>query len=338
MADFTYDGAGEVPVNVKMASVANWAGAAVSLALIVGIAVWGYKVIARDVSGVPIVQAVSGPMRVAPEDPGGTLADHQGLAVNAVAGQGAAAGPADRLMLAPQASGLQADDVALGKLAPVTSAPEFQPSLASNAEIVEIEPKSAPIPESTTGKDDDPLLALANEIARQSKPLSALSPETEGDVLAALKAIPEGTVVSPEPEPEVKPSQASFDGPGLRRSLRPKVRPAGLAAAPVTATPAVTTAAREVNEIDPDSLAVGTRLAQIGAFDSPEAARAEWRRLDAIFGDYLEGKDRVIQKATSGGRVFYRLRVHGFEDLADSRRFCAAFVARDVDCIPAEAR
>jgi hypothetical protein len=32
--------------------------------------------------------------------------------------------------------------------------------------------------------------------------------------------------------------------------------------------------------------------------------------------------------------VFYRLRAHGFADLSDARRFCAAFVAQNVDCIP----
>ncbi len=337
MADFTYDGADAALGSGNMASVANWAGAAVSLALIAGIGVWGYKVIARDVSGVPIVQAMAGPMRVAPVDPGGTLADHQGLAVNAVAGNGAAAAPADKLLLAPRPAGLQADDVALGALTPKSVEPEFQPSLARNAELVELEPKGAPILESDPVDGDDPLMALANEIAKQSKPLSPVSPadSSEDEVLAALAAIPAGTVVSPEPA--VDPKQPTFNGPGLRRSLRPKVRPADLSTVQRSAAPSVAPVAA-VKEIDPDSLTAGTRLVQIGAFDSPDAARAEWTRLDAVFGDYLEGKDRVIEKATSGGRVFYRLRAHGFEDLADSRRFCAAFVARDVDCIPAAAR
>ena len=42
----------------------------------------------------------------------------------------------------------------------------------------------------------------------------------------------------------------------------------------------------------------------------------------------------MIQKAQSGGRTFYRLRAHGFEDLADARRFCALLVAEGPDCIP----
>jgi hypothetical protein len=53
------------------------------VALVVGLGVWGYKLAVRDVRGVPVIQAMDGPMRIAPEIPGGEIADHQGLAVNA---------------------------------------------------------------------------------------------------------------------------------------------------------------------------------------------------------------------------------------------------------------
>jgi len=53
-----------------------------------------------------------------------------------------------------------------------------------------------------------------------------------------------------------------------------------------------------------------------------------------LFAGYLENKTRVIQRAESGGKVFYRLRAMGFEDIDDARRFCAAFKARNVDCVP----
>ncbi|WP_300437756.1 SPOR domain-containing protein [uncultured Mameliella sp.] len=335
MADFTYDGAPAAPATVKMASVANWAGAAVSLALIAGIAVWGYRVVARDVSGVPIVQALSGPMREAPKDPGGRLADHQGLAVNAVAGSGAAADPADRLMLAPRPAGLQADDVALGVLTPDKPV-DPKPAMARNAEVIALQPEGAPIPESADPKDTGPFAALADEIAAKSKPLSPLPEGTEAEVVTALASALPDQAKSDQAKPDL------YTGPGLARSLRPRLRPAGLAAtARVAAAPGAAVewnASKPVNEIDPDALSAGTRLVQIGAFDSPEAARGEWDRLDGRFGDYLAGKDRVIQKASSGGRTFYRLRAHGFEDLSDARRFCAAFVAQKVDCIPVVTR
>ena len=95
-----------------LGTMTNWAGAAISLALIVGIGVWSYKTLSRDVSGVPVVRAASGePMRVQPDDPGGSPALHQGLSVNGVAALGAAEKPADRLILAPPPVSLADEDI-----------------------------------------------------------------------------------------------------------------------------------------------------------------------------------------------------------------------------------
>lgn len=325
MADYTYDGAYRgshegayrAPASRGGASFANIAGAVVSLGLVVGVGVWGYGVMSRDVSGVPVVQAMAGPMRVAPQDPGGELADHQGLAVNAVAGNGAAEAPADRLVLAPRPAGLGADDVALGALTSEEAKPPVPASMATNAEIMEL---SAP-----EIAEDDPVQALANQLAAGAAPLQDLDIEDAPQVVTELN----DSLAEEVDEP-------IYTGPGLARSLRPRLRPTGLSqVAPVSVDAAVAAvAAPMTQELDVASIAAGTRLAQIGAFDSVESARAEWQRLEGRFGDYLDGKNRVIQKASSGGRTFYRLRAEGFADLSDARRFCASFVAQNVDCIP----
>ena len=74
----------------RVSNLTNFAGAALSLALIIGVGVWGYKLVVRDVSGIPVVRAMEGDMRVAPENPGGEIAPHAGLAVNEVAALGEA--------------------------------------------------------------------------------------------------------------------------------------------------------------------------------------------------------------------------------------------------------
>lgn len=78
----------------------NGVGAVASLALVAGLGVWGWNLAVRDVSGVPVVRALEGPMRVAPEDPGGMRASYQGLSVNAVAAGDPAVVP-ERIVLAP---------------------------------------------------------------------------------------------------------------------------------------------------------------------------------------------------------------------------------------------
>ena len=127
------------------------------------------------------------------------------------------------------------------------------------------------------------------------------------------------------------------NAPGGRETPRPLVRPARFSPAPASGTAAVQPA-RGTVDIDPKSLEVGTRLAQLGAYESAEVARSEWTRISAKFGEFFDDKARVVQRAESGGRIFYRLRAHGFEDLSDARRFCSALVAGNADCIPVTMR
>jgi hypothetical protein len=86
--------------------------------------------------------------------------------------------------------------------------------------------------------------------------------------------------------------------------------------------------------VDVESIPTGTRLVQLGAFESPEVARSQWQQISGKFEDYFEGKSRVVQRAESGGKTFYRLRAMGFTDLSDARRFCTALLSGQADCIP----
>ncbi len=103
----------------NLATTANWLGAAMSLALVIGVAVWGYRLIMRDVSGVPVVMAIEGPMRVAPDNPGGQIARHEGLAVNDIAGTGTSAPPPDQIVLAPRPLDITEEDVVLTEIADI---------------------------------------------------------------------------------------------------------------------------------------------------------------------------------------------------------------------------
>ncbi|WP_229673210.1 SPOR domain-containing protein [Salipiger pallidus] len=324
--------------------MANWAGAAISLALVVGVGVWGYKLLVRDVTGIPVVQAMEGPMRVAPENPGGMLADHQGLAVNDVAGTGLATPVPDKLLLAPARFGLSDDDLPADELPKPSVA--AQPAPDATAQLGQDGGEMA-----MADGDSDPMEMLANQIAGDASPFGPVSDETQmqpenvEDVLAMLGAEQEAEAAAAAAEEEGDPEPviitSNTPAGALVRSLRPKTRPTALSTDPVAAAVTAVTSAppqNEVQELDPASLPAGTRLAQLGAYDSAETARSEWDRFTSRFGEFMEGKDRVIERATSGGRVFYRLRAAGFEDISDARRFCAAFVAENADCIPVTTR
>ncbi len=310
--------AGSPPILAKMASVV---GAFASLALVVGIGVWGYKLIVRDVSGIPVVRALEGPMRVQPDDPGGVQADNQGLAVNAVAATGSASAIADRLVLAPRPVGLSDEDTVAGQQAENGEAtPSSGPEIMAVNGLVDqliATPESAPAELTLASVADD----IAPEaVAAENQPANFDAPDVaEGDVPAA-------NGMKQTPRPRARPARLVVAGDSISSS-------AVLASAVNAAVDAVA-----LLEVDPDSLAVGTRLAQLGAYDSPDIARSEWDRLNGKFGEYMKGKQLVIQQASSGGRNFYRLRAVGFTDLSDARRFCSALIAENTDCIPVTIR
>ena len=327
MAELPYSGARQSSsAAYSLGTLTNYAGAVVSLGLMVGIGVWGYKVVARDVSGVPVVRAASNePMRMAPEKPGGQLAAHQGLSVNEVMAKGGAEKPAERLVLAPKPVDLTEEDQPLAGI--VAPRPVVRSEAGVSLDESDVEPLT---PQMAS------IRALAEALADGVAPLAAQEAQVETvtpvavvvpaePVTAVIEAVPEVTAV--EDNIVAEPVKASL----VSTSLRPKLRPAAFKAVAPAATEAAVLAALTS---EAGSIPVGTRLVQLGAFDSAEVAGREWERLGTKFGEYMDGKVRVIQRAESGGRVFYRLRAMGFADLSDSRRFCAALMAERADCIP----
>ena len=290
-------------------------GAVTSLALVVGVGVWGYRMVVRDVSGVPVVRAAQGPMRVQPADPGGSQAPHQGLAVNAIAARGSADAPSDRVILAPEPLRLALDDIQVVPLE--ASAPASARSTAGRTD------RTADAAPAETSHRLEAVTALAESLAEGVEPLAPVAGAERG--------------ASSAPQPQARHELALRVEGGLGRSLRPRLRPGGLGTSPDAVTMASVDAAA-LREVDPDTIPIGTRLAQLGAFASREIALREWSRLSERFGDFLADKGRVIQEATSGGRTFWRLRAMGFDDLSDARRFCSALVAEGADCIPVVAR
>lgn len=294
----------------KVQRTVNVAGAVTSLALVVGLGFWGYKLAVRDVNGVPVIQALDGPMRIAPTDPGGEVADNQGLAVNTVAAVGIAAPPPEKLVLAPR---------------PVELAPEDTAGLGATP-MPGLSEASAPT-ELLTGNPD---LALAADPATESANPTEVA--VDAALAEALGEIP-GDAAVVDDVPLVEEMAEPAPEGAITVSPRPKARP-GAREAVAAAAPKEAAAMVAANEVDPATIAPGTRLVQFGTFDTAEEARAEWVRLQGRFGELMADKALVVQPAESGGRTFYRLRGHGFEDEADARRFCSAFVNESAVCIP----
>ncbi len=319
MAEMDFDAyeASEGPAPAGLMSrVMNWVGAGSSVVLVMGLGVWAYQLAMRDVTDVPVIQALEGPARVQPENPGGQLAEHQGLAVNNLQAAGEAEGPTPQIILAPEPIDLTQEDVILTVPPEATSElQETQVSLVTETAPEEVDPNAQ-------------AAALAEQLAEGIEPLEAPSVDQSAAVEVAVAAA-------------LAPAQSGIDPaiPGVKRSPRPGLRPnVDLASLHNSAAVASAAAAVSSIDVDPASVVAGTRLVQLGAFDDVETAKAEWDKIAARFDEYLDGKGRLIQEASSGGRKFYRLRAVGFDDLNASRRFCAVLVAANAACIPVLAR
>lgn len=275
------------------AAYANIVGSVISLAVFVGIIGWGAQTILRDSSGVPVVQALDGPVRIAPEDPGGVFASHQGLTVNEVASSQGLVALEDRLQLAPRPINLQAED---------------QPSATLMAASTDLQKNST-------------LNLMAPERLIAAEDLSTVDKTAEGlaETLAARTLIIPNISEADQAGSSVVSASA---GLGLTQSLRPRVRPALFKVIQASAPAAKTSG----------GISRGTPMAQLGAFGSQDIAMEAWTDLSERHGDYLVGKPHLILKAKVGGSTIYRLRVHGFTDSAEARRLCTALNGQNAEC------
>ena len=255
-----------------LAQYVNAVGSAISLAVLIFILVWGAKTLMRDASGVPVVRAIEGPMRVAPDNPQGVAASNQGLSVNEVASSQETTRSGD-IRLAPRPLAL--------------------------------------------ADGDNPAISV--------RPQERVATAAVDD--AAVSAIVAETI-------EATSSVPARSGP-VARSLRPSVRSVRTSAeAMATTTVETPAAARLVPAAVSPAIAPGTRLAQLGAYESAALAEQEWRRISSRYASALAGKGHVVQAAERGGKTFYRLRVVGFNGAEDARRFCSAMIAQNAACYP----
>ena len=373
----------------------TWMGAAASIALIVGVSVWTYKLGQRDAMDVPIIAAMEGPARIAPDEPGGTQMPHQGLSVNSVLEGGGVADVASSVTVAASGQGVTDEDAAQGQLATIAAArkpvtrPEVEEELLNeNLATVLLLQELEPLPAEAGGNAADeataampagePLVAATAEIVDAS-PTEAEVATAVAEAVAIATPDPgtDGTAEQVDANPAlavdqdaVQPAEAMVlaalgptpplgEGSAYAPAvlIQPKARPADLApqmaaaidaalasvltqataetAAPTPAPAATPTVVAKTEDLSTIPLPEGTRLIQLGAFDSEAVARRQWDQISGRHGDLLGGKDYYVQKIDRSGRTFYRLRVAGYANKQETLAACAAITARGLPCMPA---
>jgi hypothetical protein len=289
------------------AGVRRLAGAAMFLGVVAAMGLWSYRLGTRDAAEVPVIRAMEGPARVQPEDPGGAQAAHQGLEVNTVLSGTPA--PMARIPAAP--------------VAPIQAGPVLAEEDAPQGALIVAAARAFAEPAEDAGAD---LRMPPSEDGIETVVVG------EGPDLGSLVAEALGTeagVTTPEAGTGAGARPLSRPGNLVRARAQAPAAPVAAPAATASASAATPAPAHEVAGVGS-----GSRLVQLGAYDSEQSTRQAWQRLVAQHGDLFGGKSLYAERATSNSRVFYRLRVAGFSNTEQTRVMCEQLRARGIDCIP----
>ena len=294
----------EKQVKFKPNMIFYWTGAALSFFLLVGAIGWSYQLIVRDINQIPVVRAQLGPLRVAPDDPGGLTAANQGLSVT---------------QLAVNEKPLLSNEI----------------HLAPAAEILNAEHLALQVTEDVKSNTDDETFKIKEVNAENSINLKEVSNEIEVDTSSKKEVVLSKVAFSQkkiEIENAVSLALSITDDPvDSLTLLRPKLRPM------ISRRNNKITGDQVVNNEPISNLPIGSAVVQLGAFENKNLAKSEWQRFEKLLGSILFSKKMIVQKAESGGKIFYRLRASGFDDISDARQFCSAISDR-VACIPVVTR
>ena len=283
-------------------------GAVISLNLILWAGYWTYNIISRDINGIPIVAAQPGPLRVAPDTPGGIEAENIELAVTKIASQELPPNP-KAVELAPSTEKLTPDDLTIFQAIRQKKIIDRQAALNNQIHLGVIEPN------------------LSKEISLE--PVNTVTntanysiTENQSELVAAALAL------------ALKPSADNLIANAVAQNkfkqIKPRLRPGSLLEASVSTTETVIRPALA-------SVERGLAVVQFGTFATETVAFEEWDRLSKNLSVILDGRPKYVERIKRNGNEIYRLRLGGFVNIDDASRFCSAVISQE-NCVPVIAK
>ena len=283
-------------------------GAVISLNLILWAGYWTYNIISRDINGIPIVAAQPGPLRVAPDTPGGIEAENIELAVTKIASQELPPNP-KAVELAPSTEKLTPDDLTIFQAIRQKKIIDRQAALNNQIHLGVIEPN------------------LSKEISLE--PVNTVTntanysiTENQSELVAAALAL------------ALKPSADNLIANAVAQNkfkqIKPRPRPGSLLEVSVSTTETVMRPALA-------SVETGLAVVQFGTFATETVAFEEWDRLSKNLSVILDGRPKYVERIKRNGNEIYRLRLGGFVNIDDASRFCSAVISQE-NCVPVIAK
>ena len=250
-------------------------GAIISLNLILWAGYWAYSLISRDINGIPIVAAQPGPLRVAPEVPGGIEAENIELAVSKIASQELPPNP-QAVELAPYTAKLKADDITINQAMKQKKLIDSQIEKRTQGHLQAVEPELlneiSMVPIKTSIESTDyTIVDNQSELVAAALAI-ALKPDRDqlGNKVILEKI--ESNIIKPMPRPG---------------SLRTKL-----------------SSLNSENSILPTlgSVESGLAVVQFGSFENKKRALAEWGRLSENLSVILDGRPKFVERIQRNGK------------------------------------
>ena len=281
-------------------------GAIISLNLILWAGYWAYNLISRDINGIPIVAAQPGPLRVAPEVPGGIEAENIELAVSKIASQELPPNP-QAVELAPYTAKLNADDITINQALKQKKLIDSQIKKRSQGHLQAVEPE------------------LLNEISLV--PIKTSIESTDYTIVDNQSELVAAALAIALKQNSEQLSNKVISGNIQSNVMKPMPRPGSLSNKP--------TSLNSENSILPTlgSVETGLAVVQFGSFENKQLALAEWGRLSENLSVILDGRPKFVERIQRNGNEIYRLRLGGFANIDDASRFCSAVISQE-NCVP----
>jgi hypothetical protein len=337
---------------------------ALGIALVGALAVYGVSLDGSDDGSEPVVvRADIEPVRVAPDNPGGTVVPNQDRVVfNEVDGSNPVPETPQEALVDGRQEPAIAGSPAKEEDRVLNGDASAEPDAGNGAAIA---PRAV---QTVTVRPDGSLVIAPPVETADAAPQPQIVPEARPENLPeiqqenqAAQAMPEAQAAAPTPEPVQEPAQEPADAtaqagvPVRVVDLAPVVqKPKPVAPAPVEAldvvpsrpsdqpvdvvngdapAPSDQPAGQGVAATEPAPLpAAGSYAIQIASQPNEEAAMASLRSLSSKFGSVLAGKDYAIQRAEVPGKgTFYRVRIlAGSKD--DAGKLCARYKSAGGSC------
>ena len=358
------------PIETPKSGRGKWvAFGALGLALIGGLAIYGSSGGSTDSAVEPaIVRADVDPVRVAPENPGGTIVPNQDRVVFNEVGNGNAVPeqPQDALIDGRQEPAIAA--------APVKEADRVLNGDTTAEQTANSGTAIAPRPVQTvTVRPDGTLVINEPAVPVAKAPQAEVVPEMRPETAAAEQAMPAPTVAEAAATPLVETQvvetpvvEVPVDETALKDIAEAKVPVRVVEIKPVTQKPKVKAQQAQpadaleavpsrpsdqpVNIVNAEAPAVpeqpaeqqvaaaepapvaGAYSIQIASTPSEEAATSTLRSLSNKFGSVLGGRDYTIQRAEVAGKgTVYRVRIAAGSK-EDAGKLCARYKSAGGSC------